>query len=692
MKNEIPNDINGLLEHDRSEQGKKVFRGTCREYLDIVRANPGIVRLAHATVYDHVIMAAGVTTVDVEKDPRLRRLYSAETLRELNFFKDKFFGIRDTVDAIGRYFQGAKNRGEESRQILYFVGPVGSGKTSLVEELKKGMESAPPVYAVKDCPQQDAPLLLIPKHLRKKMEGLLGVRIEGDICPVCRYRLTETDKIERLTKDCFANEKCLIDNDKKKGVDWPAFWKMYHQEFDYRDEAGNVLWEKYPVEMVSFSIRARRGIASVPPTDPNNQDTSVIFGDIDISKIDRYPEDHPLVLRLNGACNRGNRGIVEFIEIFKNPPEFLHPVITATQEKAIPSPGKTAMIYFDGVIIAHSNEPDYNKFISDNSNVAIQNRVYPIRVPYAIEISEETAIYEKYLKSTDFKGSVAPHTLEVAAMFSVLTRLKPSQKCDLLTKLYLYDGRAVIEKGQAKRIDISELKEEATNEGMSGISTRTIFKAIDYAISMSDHDCINPLTIREAIMEMLKKEHLADDMRMRYVEEILRGIVHKEYLKILEKEITRAYVHAYEDRAETFFQNYWDNVAAWCLHKKVKDRATKEERDPDIASMSAVEGQLGLSGGATEGFRHDFIAYAQEVLRGGGKLSYKSYEPLKEAIEGVLTASLRKEARIITGATARDDEQGKRYDAMIERMRTIGYHPHCSEVILRYAYNNVWKD
>lgn len=691
-KEKKTNGIKDLITKDRAEQQKPTFRGTFRDYLNLVRDNSAIAKLAHSRMCDDVILAKGVTVVDVEKDPRLRRLYRADTVREYNFFKGKFFGMRDTIEAVVRYFQGAKNRGEESRQILYFVGPVGSGKTTLVEELKKGLEQAPPVYAIKGCPKQEEPLHLIPKHLREEMEKLLDIRIEGDLCPVCRFRLLEKDRTDKLVKDCFANEKCLVEVNRKKEIDWAAFWREHHEQYDYRDAEGNVLWEQYPVELVSFSIRARRGIASVPPTDPNNQDASVIFGDIDISKIDRYPEDHPLVLRLNGACNQGERGLVEFIEIFKNPSEFLHPVITATQEKMVPSPGKTSMIYFDGVIIAHSNEPDYNKFIADNSNIAIKNRVYPIRVKYALELSEEVAIYEKYLKSTDFRGAVAPHTLEIAAMFSVMTRLQPTQKCDLLTKLYLYDGREVLEKGRAKRVDLFELKEEAKSEGMFGISTRTIFKAIDYAIATSDHDCINPLTIREAILEMLKKEELPDDLQKRYVDEILRGIVHKEYLKILEKEITRAYVHAYEQRAEALFQNYWDNVAAWSLRKKVRDRATKEEREPDKDRMQALEEKVGISGSAAEGFRHDFIAFAHEMLQSGKKLSYKDYEPLKEAIEAELTESLRKDARVITGATARDKDQRERYDQMVERMTQLGYHPHCCEVILRYASNNLWRD
>ena len=240
-----------------------------------------------------------------------------------------------------RYFHSASMRGEESRQVLYLVGPVGSGKSSLMETLKKALEQHPPVYVLKDCPMREEPMHLIPKHLRPKFSEILGVNIEGDLCPICRYRLIH----------------------------------------EYKGE-----YENFPVITKDFSIRARNGIAVEPPVDPNNQDTSVLVGSVDISKMDLYPEDDPWVLSLNGAFNAGNRGLVEFIEIFKNDVEYLHTILTATQEKSIPAPGKNSMIYFDGIILAHSNKSEWNKFKSDHTNEAILDRIVKIEVPYCLEL------------------------------------------------------------------------------------------------------------------------------------------------------------------------------------------------------------------------------------------------------------------------------------------------------------------
>jgi len=232
-----------------------------------------------------------------------------------------------------------------------------------MEALKKALETNPPLFALKGCPMREEPLQLLPKHLREEFEKILSVKIEGDLCPICRYRLLH----------------------------------------DYEGK-----YENFPVETVDFSIRSRKGIAVVSPVDPNNQDASVLVGAVDISKMDLYPEDDPRVLSLNGAFNAGNRGLVEFIEIFKNDVEYLHSIITATQEKSIPSPGKGSMIYFDGIILAHSNEAEWNKFKSDHTNEAILDRIVKIEVPYCLELDEEVKIYQKILKKSNFKAHIAP--------------------------------------------------------------------------------------------------------------------------------------------------------------------------------------------------------------------------------------------------------------------------------------------
>src|SRR3954453_16477606 len=267
---------------------------------------------------------------------------------------------------------------------------------------------------------------------------MLGTHIEGDLCPVCRFRLKE--------------------------------------EFAGR-------YEEVPIVSKLFSKRNRLGIGVVPPVDPNNQDTSVLIGSEDIPKLDQYSEGDPRVLDLNGALNVGNRGIVEFIEVFKNETEYLHAMITATQEKVIPAPGRHGMVYVDPCIVAHSNEAEWQKFRADHTNEAILDRIVVVKVPYNLRMSEEVKIHQKIIRHSDFRAHVAPHTLEIASMFAILSRLESTNKCDTMTKLKLYNGEEVVEKGRTKKVDVHELRESSKREGMNGISTRFIMKALDNALS-----------------------------------------------------------------------------------------------------------------------------------------------------------------------------------------------------------------
>ena len=590
-------DFSKMILNDRQSRKVEHFEGTFLDYLHILYEHPELYKLAHKRIYD-LIVDQGVEFVKTEENPRLRRIYGKDTLKRYHFFKDNFFGIDKTLMKIVRYLHSAAMQGEEARQVLYLVGPVGAGKSSLIDSIKNLVESSEPIYALEGCPMREEPLHLIPKHSRKAFEDILGVKIEGDLCPVCRYRLIHEFKGE---------------------------------------------YERFPVSQTDYSIRSRKGIGVVPPVDPNNQDTSVLVGSVDISKMDLYPEDDPRVLSLNGAFNVGNRGLVEFIEVFKNDVEYLHTMITATQEKNIPSPGKGAMIYFDGVILAHSNEAEWNKFKSDHTNEAI------------------------------------------------LTRLGPSAKVDPMTKLKIYNGEEIIEKGTTKRIDIMELKDEAEREGMSGISTRFISKALDTALSESEYDCINPIGLMEVLLKEIKEMAVSDELKKRYLG-FLQDTIKKEYHKMLEKEVTKAFIHGYKEQAQDLFNNYLDHAEAYVNKTKLKDSSTGEELTPDEVFMRSIEEQIGVTQSGAKGFRQDVTAYMFSVIRNGTSVDYTSYEPLKEAIEKKLTASVRELSRIITKSKVRDKEQNEKYDAMVEEMKNNGYCDHCCNVILKYAANNLWKD
>ncbi len=645
--NTIGNSFKSIIERDRASKTTRDWTGTLLDYLEFLKAGSSTVKLAHRRLYD-VIMKGGVRDIlATTDDSRTKRLFKDDEIKVYKFFEDEFFGIEKTLAQIARYFQSAAMKGEESRQVLYLMGPVGSGKSSLTEKLQNGLEEGEAFFAIHGCPMNEEPLHLIPRHLRKDFEQVLCVHIEGDLCPVCRYRLKE--------------------------------------EF-----GGH--FEEVPVKMVEFSKRNHRGIGIVPPVDPNNQDTSVLIGSEDISKLDLYTEGDPRVLNLNGALNVGNRGIVEFIEVFKNETEYLHAMITATQEKVIPAPGRHGMVYVDTVIVAHSNEAEWQKFKADHTNEAILDRIVVVKVPYNLRLTEEVKIYQKILKHSDFTAHVAPHTLEIASMFAILSRLEQTAKCDLLTKLRLYNGEEIVEKGKTKKIDVRELREDAKREGMSGISTRFIMKALGNALSdNSNGNCINPINVRAALINKTQEEGLSDDTLKQYLD-FLQNTIHKEYLEILEKEITKAFVYSYREQAESLFQNYLDHAEAYINKTKVKDRNTKEDLQPDEGFLKSIEEQIAIIGSVADGFRQEVIAYLWAASRRGTKISYSSYEPLKEAIEKKLMTSVRDISRIITKARTRDEEQSEKYDAMVKNLLQQGYCSSCVDVVLKYAANNLWKD
>jgi len=638
-------DFASLIKNDRESRRSQFFEGSFLEYLNLVKSQPELVMLAHERLY-RLINEPGVQTIKCEDDPRLKRIYGNESIRKYRFFDGDFYGIDATIMEIVRYFHSAAMKGEESRQVLYLVGPVGSGKSSIMESLKRVLEQSPPVYVLKGCPMREEPLHLIPKHLRSQFEEALGVNIEGELCPVCRYRLVN----------------------------------------EYRGE-----YENFPVTSSGFSIRSRKGIAVVPPVDPNNQDASVLVGSVDISKMDLYPEDDPRVLSLNGAFNAGNRGLVEFIEIFKNDVEYLHTILTATQEKSIPSPGKGSMIYFDGIILAHSNEAEWNKFKSDHTNEAILDRIVKVEVPYCLELDQEVKIYKKILKKSNYRAHIAPHTIEVASMFAIISRLNESNKVDMVSKMKVYNGEEIIQKDATQKIDIKELREEAGREGYKGISTRFIMKAIDNALSESEHDCINPIILLETLIKAVRNSDSGEEEKKKYLA-YLQDHIKKEYHRILEKEVTKAFIYGYREQAETLFNNYLDHAEAYVNKVKLKDRNTGEELEPDEPFLESIEGQLGLTGSAARGFRHDVTAYMFSLLRSKKTIDYGCYEPLREAIEKKLTSSVRELSRIITRARVRDGEQNEKYNAMVQAMKENGYCDHCCNVVLKYAANNLWKD
>ena len=633
-----------LINKQRSEKKEEKFEGTFLEYLEKLQENPDIAKPAHKRLYD-AIKTHGVATMDNE-DPRKKKIFNDDNIKIYDYFKDVFFGNERVIEKLMHFLKSASLRGEESRQVLLLMGPVGAGKSALTEHIKDALDGVV-YYHLESDPQRGEPLQLVPRSLRGNFEEMLGVKIEGDLSPVARWRLLE--------------------------------------EYDGK-------YENFKVKSTTFSQRGRRGIASVPPMDANSQDVSVLIGSEDISKLDKYSEDDPRVLNLTGAFNVGNRGIVELIEVFKNEIEFLHTIITATQEKRVPAPGKHDMVFFDGVILAHCNESEWNRFKSEHTNEAILDRVVKINVPYCLELDEEVKIYKKILKGSDFKAHIAPHTIKVASMFSVMSRLKKSGKCDVLTKMKIYNGEEVIEKGRVKNIDINDLREEHREEGMTGISTRFIMKSIDHALVMSENHCVTPIGVMKSITKMVKEQIVDEDTREKCLA-LIQNVVREEYLKILETEIAKAFITAYEEQAQSLFDTYLDNAEAYTTKQKMKCKTTKEEREPDERFMKSIEELIGITGSARQGFRSDVTAYMFAKMRRGIKVDYQSYEPLKEAIESYLINSVKDMARIVTKSKTRDEEQRVKYNDMVGTLiEEYGYNETSAEEVLTYASNNLWRD
>ena len=633
-----------IIKKQRKEKKKEKFSGTFLEYLSMVEKNPELADHAHKRLYD-AIADHGITKMD-DSDPRKHKLFNSENIKTYDYFQSEFFGMESVIAKLMRFMRSAALKGEESRQVLLLMGPVGAGKSALTEHIKSSLDGKTYFHLDSD-PQKGDPLQLVPRSLREKFNDMLGVKIEGDISPVARHLLFE--------------------------------------EYDGQ-------YEDFKVKETTFSQRARRGVASVPPMDANSQDVSVLIGSEDISKLDKYSEDDPRALSLNGAFNVGNRGIVELVEVFKNEIEFLHTIITATQEKRVPAPGKHDMIYFDGVILAHCNESEWNRFQSEHTNEAILDRVVKINVPYVLELEQEIKIYEKILSRSNFSAHIAPHTIRVASMFSVLSRLKESQKCDPLTKMKLYNGEEVVEKGRVKKIDIRDLRDEAPDEGMNGISTRFIMKAVDNALSDSDKGFVTPISIMDSIIKQVKEQIIDRDFQEKCLD-LIRSVVRNEYLRMLENEIAKAFITAYEEQAQSIFENYLDNAEAYTTKGRLKDRVTNEEMKPDENFMRSIESTIGVSSSGKDGFRADVTAYMFSKMRRSEKVDYTSYEPLKEAIETYLITSVKDLARIVTKSKTRDDEQQQKYSSMVQTLiDDYGYTAESAEEILVYASNNLWRD
>ncbi|MDB4867393.1 MAG: PrkA family serine protein kinase [Cohnella sp.] len=615
----------------RTESDKLGWMGTFRDYIDLLKQDPTPTMTAHARVYD-MIVSHGVEDKSGHK--------------QYKFFESEIFGLDRTMERlVEEYFHSSARRLDVRKRILLLMGPVSGGKSTIVTQLKKGLErysrtERGAVYAIKGCPMHEEPLHLIPSELRTDVERELGVRIEGNLCPSCQMRV--------------------------------------RTEFE-----GEI--ERVPVERVLISEENRVGIGTFSPSDPKSQDIADLTGSIDFSTITEYgSESDPRAYRFDGELNKANRGLMEFQEMLKCDEKFLWNLLSLTQEGNFKA-GRFALISADELIVAHTNESEYKAFISNKKNEALQSRMIVMPVPYNLKVTDEEKIYNKLIGQSDMSHvHISPHALRAASIFSILTRLKESKKqgMDLVKKMRMYDGEEV--EGY-KEADLKEMQNEYTEEGMSGIDPRYVINRISSALIKHDMPCINALDVLRALKDGLDQHpSITKEEREKYLNFI--SVARKEYDNLAKKEVQKAFVYSFEESARTLFENYLDNIEAYCNWAKIKDPLTGEEMDPDERLMRSIEEQIGVSENAKKAFREEILIRISAFSRKSRKFDYSTHERLREAIEKKLFTDLKDIVKITTSTKTPDENQLKRINQVTKRLiEEHGYCPVCSNELMRYV-------
>jgi serine protein kinase len=624
-------DILKKIEMDRRAEEELRWEGTFRDYLELLKEKPYLAQSAHARIY-HMIKDAGI------EEKNGRKIYK--------FFSNEIFGLDEAIERlVEEYFHPAAERLDVRKRILLLMGPVSGGKSTIVTMLKRGLEKFSytdygAVYAIKGCPMHEDPLHLIPQHLREDFYQEYGIRIEGNLSPLNLMRL--------------------------------------EQEYGGRIE--DVL-----VERVFISENKRKGIGTFSPSDPKSQDIADLTGSIDFSTITQYgSESDPRAYRFDGELNVANRGLMEFQEILKCDEKFLWHLLSLTQEGNFKA-GRFALISADELIIAHTNESEYRSFIANKKNEALHSRMIVMPIPYNLRVSEEERIYRKMINESNMKDvHIAPHTLKITAIFSILTRLKDSkrQNVDLLKKMQLYDGKNV--EGFSE-LDVEELKKEFPEEGMDGIDPRFVMNRISAAIIKKETNSINALDVLRSLKDGLDSHpSISKEDKERYLTFI--SVARKEYDEIAKKEVQKAFVYSYEESAKTLLDNYLDNVEAFCNKTKLRDPLTGEEMPPDEKLMRSIEEQIGVSENAKKAFREEILIRISAYARKGKRFDYYSHDRLREAIQKKLFADLKDVVKITTSTKTPDEQQLKKINEVIATLiDEYGYDTTSANELLRYV-------
>ena len=592
---------------------------------------------AYANAAERLLLAIGEPQViDTAQDPHLSRIFSNRVISRYETFKD-FYGMEDAIEQIVSYLKHAAQGLEERKQILYLLGPVGGGKSSLAEKLKSLMQQMP-IYVL----------------------SANGVRSPVNDHPFCLFDVNEDGE---LLKQEYGIEKRYI-----RSIMSPWAAKRLH-EF-----GGDI--SKFKVVKVRPSILDQLAIAKTEPGDENNQDISSLVGKVDIRQLEHFSQDDPDAYSYSGALCRANQGLMEFVEMFKAPIKVLHPLLTATQEGNYNGTEGLSALPFDGMILAHSNESEWQTFRNNKNNEAFLDRVYIVKVPYCLRVSEEVKIYQKLLDHSELsKAPCSPSTLELLSQFSILSRLKEPENSSIFSKMRVYDGET-LKDTDPKAKSYQEYRDFAgVDEGMSGLSTRFAFKILSRVFNFDQTEvAANPVHLFYVIEQQIEREQFPQETAERYLE-FLKGYLVPRYVEFIGKEIQTAYLESYSEYGQNIFDRYVTYADFWIQDQEYRDPETGQLFDRSALNneLEKIEKTAGISN--PKDFRNEIVNF---VLRArannnGTNPVWTSYEKLRTVIEKKMFSNTEELLPVISFNTKTSSEDQKKHDDFVARMMEKGY-------------------
>ncbi len=602
---------------------------TLEQYLDICKED----KMAYANAAERLLAAIGQPTMlDTSLDPRLSRIFSNKVIKTYDAFSE-FYGMEEAIEQIVAFLKHAAQGLEEEKQILYLLGPVGGGKSSIAEKLKAIMEKTP-FYALKDSPVHESPLgLFSPDEDAEILEEKYGISrryIETTMSPWAVKRLHEFNG----------------DISQFKVV---KIWPSKHDQV---------------------------AVAKTEPGDENNQDISSLVGKVDIRKLEEFSQDDPDAYSYSGGLCLANRGLLDFVEMFKAPIKVLHPLLTATQEHNYNGTEGMSSIPFEGIILAHSNESEWQSFRNNKNNEAFLDRIYIVKVPYCLRASEETKIYDKLLTNSSLsQAPCAPDTLRLLAQFSILSRIKEPENSSIYSKMRVYNGEN-LKDTDPKAKSYQEYRDFAgVNEGMTGLSTRFAFKILSKVFNFDNTEvAANPVHLLYVLEKQIEQEQFPPEVTEKYIS-FIKGFLTPQYIDFIGKEIQTAYLESYSEYGQNIFDRYVTYADYWIQDQPYRDPETGENFDRKALNdeLEKIEKPAGISN--PKDFRNEIVNF---VLRArannnGKNPDWRSYEKLRMVIEKKMFSKTEDLLPVISfNAKASADDQKKHKD-FINRMTTKGY-------------------